>query len=89
MLQAWPKVIAAEPIERKLAKAIKGGAITALDPAQQLDQAVTTGVITEIERELLAESRRLAAEVIAVDDFDSAELEAGRGRQRPQLVVAA
>ena len=63
--------------------------MTAIDPAQQLDQAVALEVLSAIERDQLAESRRLTAEVIAVDDFDSAELEAGRERQRPKLVVAA
>jgi acyl-CoA dehydrogenase len=89
MLQALPKVIAAEPLERKLAKALKGGVIAALDPGEQLDEAVRNEVLNAAERELVVESRRLTAEVIAVDDFDSAELEAAREQKRPHLFAAA
>jgi acyl-CoA dehydrogenase len=80
-----PKVIAAEPLERKLVKAIKAGNIPALDPAEQLEEAVQYGILTPAERDLLEESRRLSADVIAVDDFDSADLEAASLRRRPAL----
>ena len=89
MLAALPKVIAAEPLERKVGKALKSGALKTFDPAQQLDEAVALEVLSAAERELVAESRRLTAEVIAVDDFDSAELEAGQVRRRPHLSAVA
>jgi acyl-CoA dehydrogenase len=82
--RALPKVIAAEPLDRKLAKALKSGTLTALDPAEQLAEAVKLGVLTEAERELLAEARALSAEIIAVDDFDASELEAA-SKRRPNL----
>jgi acyl-CoA dehydrogenase len=75
MIAALPTIIAAEPVERKFVKAQKAGTISALDPEQQLDEAVKFGVLTEEERKLLAEARALTAEVIAVDDFDGADLE--------------
>jgi acyl-CoA dehydrogenase len=91
MIAALPTIIAAEPVERKFAKALKAGTITALDPDQQLDEAVKFGVISEEERKLLAEARALTAEVIAVDDFDSADLEAAslyRARTKIRSVAA-
>ena len=83
--RALPKVIAAEPVERKLAKAIKAGTIDAPDAAAQLEAAVANGTITAAERELVVEARRLTHEIIAVDDFDSADLAAGAGHRRPAL----
>src|SRR5262249_1877734 len=85
VVHALPKVIAAEPIERKLAKAIKAGHVTALDPHAQLQEALLQGLLTPPGGDLLAETRALAAEVMAVDDFDSEELEAGVARKRPAL----
>ncbi len=83
--RALPKVIAAEPIERKLAKAIKAGFVTSPDPAQQLDQAVAVNAITAAEREQLIEARRLTDEIIKVDDFDASELASAAGHKRPAL----
>jgi acyl-CoA dehydrogenase len=83
--RALPKVIAAEPLERKLAKAIRLGTPGALEPDAQLEAGVAKGVITPIERDLVAEARALAHEVISVDDFDSSELEAAVQRRRPPL----
>ncbi len=75
MHHALEKVIAAEPIERKFMKAMKAGQITAYEAAAQLEEAVRLNVITSAERDLLNEVRTLTNEFIAVDDFDSSELE--------------
>jgi acyl-CoA dehydrogenase len=83
--RALPKVIAAEPIERKLAKAVKAGTVDALEPDAQLDQAVAHGVLNLEEHAQLAEARALAAQIIAVDDFDSSELAVMAERPRPAL----
>jgi acyl-CoA dehydrogenase len=80
-----PRVIAAEPVERKLAKALKSGAITELEPAQQLEQALSLGLLTTEERNMLVEVRALVLEVITVDDFDPADLESAALRKRPAL----
>ncbi len=80
-------IIEAEPIERRVAKAQKAGTLTALECAAQLLEAVQFGVITEDERLLLARSRAAVSEIIAVDDFDTADLVAGRrgGDARPSV----
>lgn len=75
-----PEAIAAEPVERKLLKALKAGAIKAHDYFEQLAEAERLGEITAEERELLARVRRISAEFIAVDDFDPKELAAGMRR---------
>ncbi|MCB1600149.1 MAG: acyl-CoA dehydrogenase [Rhodanobacteraceae bacterium] len=71
-------IIEAEPIERKLAKAAKAGTLTAPDAEAQLAEAVQYNVITEVERDLLIRTRAATADIIAVDDFDTADLVAGR-----------
>jgi acyl-CoA dehydrogenase len=72
--RALPKVIAAEPVERKLAKAVKAGTLASPDPQRVLDDAVAAGVLTVAERDMLAEVRRITHEIIAVDDFEHEEL---------------
>jgi acyl-CoA dehydrogenase len=87
--RALPKVIAAEPVERKLAKAIKSGTLANPDPERLLDDAVGAGVLTAAERELLAEVRRITLEVIAVDDFAHEELIAASALPSQPLRSAA
>jgi len=89
MLAGLPKVIAAEPIERKLMKAMKAGQIKALEFHAQIEEASQTGVITSAERELLIEVRAISAEVIAVDDFDPAELTSAIDLDKPKLKSVA
>ncbi|MBX3725394.1 MAG: acyl-CoA dehydrogenase [Xanthomonadales bacterium] len=86
-----PLVIQAEPVERKFVKALRGGAIKALDPAGQLAEAVAAGVLSEAEAELLARAREAAMAFIHVDDFDAADLRAGKGARedRPPLRTVA
>jgi len=76
-----PDVIAAEPIERKFAKA--RGQLTSLDAAAQLVEAEQLGAITADERKLLERVRAATAEFIAVDDFDPAELQSAVKHSRP------
>jgi acyl-CoA dehydrogenase len=76
MHHALPKVIAAEPVERKLSKAIKAGQIQALEADAQIGEAVQSGVISALEADLVREVRALTHEFISVDDFDHAELTA-------------
>ena len=89
MHHALDKVIAAEPVERKLLKAMKSGQISALDAAAQLDEAVRLNLIAPAERDLLAEVRTLTNEFIAVDDFDHAELESATMARRSNLRAVA
>jgi len=76
-----PDVIAAEPIERKFAKA--RGQLASLDAAAQLVEAEQLGAITADERALLERVRAATAEFIAVDDFDPAELQSAVKHSRP------
>jgi len=71
-----PDVIAAEPVERKFAKAQKSGALKSLDAAEQLAEAETIGAITPEERKLLERVRAATLEFIHVDDFDPSDLTA-------------
>jgi len=69
-----PKVVLAEPVERKFLKALKNSEIQALDFDAQLDEAVREGWITSAERAQLAELRAMTLDAITVDDFESWEL---------------
>jgi acyl-CoA dehydrogenase len=69
-----PKVVLAEPVERKFLKALKNSEIQALDFDAQLDEAVREGWITAVERGQLAELRAMTLDAITVDDFESWEL---------------
>ncbi|MBN8727277.1 MAG: acyl-CoA dehydrogenase [Xanthomonadales bacterium] len=78
-----PEVIAAEPVERKLLKAVKSGELSGYDYEAQLADAVAKGVLTTAERDLLARVREETFEFISVDDFDGEELAAGPRRREP------
>ena len=84
-----PKVILADPVERKFLKALKTSDIEALDFASQLDEGVREGWITADERMQLEELRAMTLDAISVDDFDTEELRSagyrdlhGRGAER-------
>jgi len=83
-----PEVIAAEPVERKFAKAAKSGQFTAHDYLEQLAQAQQAGVISAAEFELLKRVREGVAEFIAVDDFDPSALASAVRRDQSKPVVA-
>jgi acyl-CoA dehydrogenase len=68
------RVIAAEPIEKKLEKAIRDGVVRRYHGSDWFADAHAAGVITEAEAEQLREVERLVARVIAVDHFDPAEV---------------
>ena len=68
------KVIAAEPVEKKLEKAIRDGIVRRYHGIDWFADAVTKGVLTAAEADQLREVERLVAKVIAVDHFDPAEL---------------
>ncbi|HEY5972665.1 MAG TPA: acyl-CoA dehydrogenase [Pseudoxanthomonas sp.] len=81
-----PKVILAEPVERKFLKALKTSEIEALDFTSQLDEGVREGWITADERKQLEELRAMTLEAITVDDFDVHELRAASyyDKHKPQ-----
>jgi len=72
--RALALTIAAEPIERRIADAIRGGGFDARGApgegaAAIAARAVTSGVISQAEAEVLASQREVAAVVVRVDDF--------------------
>jgi acyl-CoA dehydrogenase len=71
--RALAATIIAEPIERKNADAVRGGALgaptTGESPDERAARAAKSGVISDAEAALLASQRALAAAVIRVDDF--------------------
>lgn len=84
MERALPKVIAAEPLERKLGKAIKAGDVKGLTWDAQLTDALQTGLLTEEETAQLREVRQLVMEIIAVDEYDSEALRLGSQQDTEQ-----
>jgi acyl-CoA dehydrogenase len=77
-----PKVIMADPVERKFLKALKNSDIEALDFVTQLDEGVKEGWITAAERAQLEELREMTLDAITVDDFEPWELRsAGYARE--------
>ena len=77
-----PLVIAAEPLERKLLKALKAGEISGLEWEEQLRDAVTRGAVTADEAAILSAVREKVMEVIAVDAFDADEFRLGRAQEQ-------
>jgi acyl-CoA dehydrogenase len=71
-----PKVVLAEPVERKFLKALKNSDIEALEFDAQLDEGVREGWITADERRQLEELRAMTLDAISVDDFEAWELRA-------------
>ena len=77
MEQALPQVIAAEPLERKLLKAIKAGQLEGITWVEQVRDAVARQVLTAEEAAAMQNVRELVMEIIAVDEFEPEELRLG------------
>lgn len=77
MEDALTRVIAVEPLERKLLKAERHGHLNAITWEARLEQAVTLGVITKDEATQLMEVTELVTEIIAVDEFEAEKLRLG------------
>ena len=71
-----PEVILAEPVDRKLGKALKTGQCKAHDYFGQLVEAQQAGAINASEAALLKRVRESVHEFIAVDDFTTDEMRA-------------
>jgi acyl-CoA dehydrogenase len=78
MEQALPQVIAAEPLERKLLKALKTGDLAGTTWDEQLQDAVARSYLTAEEAAIMTRVRGLVMEIIAVDEFDDEDLRLGR-----------
>jgi len=77
MERALPQVINAEPLERKLLKAVRNREVRGVTWDEQVRDAVTKHVLSKEEADILVRVRELVAEIIAVDEFDGEELKAG------------
>jgi len=87
---ALPRVIAMEPLERRLHKAEIAGELEAGDSQQQLKEAVEKSIITVVEAKELTEVREMVTEIIAVDEFESEYLRMGAsGETEPVTEQAA
>jgi acyl-CoA dehydrogenase len=87
---ALPRVIATEPLERRLQKAEAAGKLHSRDLQTQLQMAVDQSIITAEEARELEVVRAMVAEIIAVDDFESNYLRMGsKGKPDPVTEQAA
>jgi len=68
------KVIASDEAEKKLERAIRAGTVRRYHGMDWIGDAMAKGILTESEGEMLREAEALTARVIAVDDFDPAEV---------------
>lgn len=75
-----PQVIAAEPIQRRLDKALRQGDISGTDPGQIITAAEAAKIINKDEARLLREVHERTMEIIAVDDFSDDELRAATSK---------
>jgi acyl-CoA dehydrogenase len=71
---AMEMAVKVEPIEKRLRDAGAATNLPAESPAQHLARLKQKGLVTEEEASLLGNYQVLLAELIAVDDFDPAEL---------------
>jgi acyl-CoA dehydrogenase len=78
MERALPQVIQAEPLERKLLKALRSGEVRGITWDEQVGDAVDKSLLTKEEADILFHVRELVAEIIAVDDFEVEELRLGK-----------
>ena len=74
---ALPRVIATEPLERRLHKAEISGQLDEFDRATQLKRAVEQSIISADEAKELEAVRAMVSEIIAVDEFESSYLRMG------------
>ena len=74
MEEAFLKICAVDALEKKVAKAVKVGAIKSLTLLLQIEEAIVGGVLSKSEGKRLLEAEMARQEVIAVDDFSHSEL---------------
>ncbi|TXK65060.1 acyl-CoA dehydrogenase [Alkalisalibacterium limincola] len=84
-----PRVIHAEPIERKFLKALKAGEVSGMDHDAQLDDAVAKGVLSAEEKAALVDLREMTLDAISVDDFDHAQLQSAAMADCSRITKAA
>lgn len=68
---ALHKVIAAEPVEKKLRDAVRAGSLKEQRDALLLEEGARAGVVSAAEAEILRMALAARAEVVRVDDFST------------------
>ena len=71
---AFRQLLLVEPLEKRVAQAVREGEITALTLLEQIDQAEALSVLSQSEAEQLRRAEKARQVVIAVDDFSFEEL---------------
>ena len=84
---ALPRVIATEPLERRLQKAEIAGELSGFDPQAQLQMAIEKSIVTADEAKELEAVRAMVSEIIAVDEFDASYLRMGKGHESESPVT--
>jgi len=87
--KALPRVIAAEPLERRLLKAQHAGKLDADNWENPLEEAVSKSIITDVEANELKVVRNMVAEIIAVDEFDQSVLRMGKSGEAGSVTEQA
>jgi acyl-CoA dehydrogenase len=83
---ALEATLVAEPIEAKIRDAVKAGRMTATPGADRAAAAQLAGIISADELALLRRAKRLADEIVRVDDFAQ---DLGASEMRPPAVAQA
>jgi len=86
---ALPRVIATEPLERRLHKAEISGKLDEFDRATQLKRAVEQSIISADESKELEAVRAMVSEIIAVDEFESSYLRMGSSGEAEEVTHQA
>ncbi len=86
---ALPRVIAMEPLERRLLKAEINAGLDAGDPQTTLEKAVEQSIITAKEAQELKAVRAMVTEIVAVDEFESSYLRMGKSGDADPIKVQA
>ncbi|MFT6431424.1 MAG: acyl-CoA dehydrogenase [Halopseudomonas sp.] len=76
------KVIAAEPLELRIAKAVHKGELTVSMGADEIQAAVDAGVVTADDACIIREARVARDAVIAVDEFTKQEMTPNRKKSK-------
>lgn len=67
---AMKAIIETDPIESKLRKLTRDGQLKTLTARERLAEALSAGLITQVEFDAVTRARKLKRDVIMVDDFD-------------------
>lgn len=73
--EALEKIIAVDALEKRVASAVSEGHVQGLDINAQIDSTLSVGIINIQEAEQMRDAEKARAEIIAVDDFSSIDLQ--------------